>query len=91
MAHSPGHRPDPFQLLRDRVAAIARILKLDDEFLHRMKELTAEVEKGLDWWISKLRLSRDQREEAASPPRKPPVGATLDQSDSESAEPPAVA
>jgi len=84
--------PDPYQELRGRAYTIPLILKLDDEFLHWMDQLTERVEKALDWWVSSVpSIERRRASRPATFPAKPPVSAASDQPASGSEDIPAVA
>jgi len=78
-ANPPGAYPDFSRELRDRAYKVPLALKLDDDFLGRMDQLTARVEESLLLWLCK-RPSIPQRELPCSqPPAQPPVKATSDQ------------
>ncbi len=76
-ANPPDSYPDAYKELRDRAYKIPLILKLDKDFLRWMDQLTARVEKALDWWVSTI--PSIQRRRASPFPAKPPVTATSDQ------------
>jgi len=79
-AHPPDSYPDPYKELRDRAGKIPRILKLDADFLRWMDQLTARVEKALDWWVSIIpSIERRRASRPATFPAQPPVRATSDQ------------
>jgi len=72
--------PDPYHELRDRAYKIPLILKLDKDFLRWMDQLTARVEKALDWWVSTIPpIERRSASQPTEFPAKPPVSATSDQ------------
>ncbi|MGO9269015.1 MAG: hypothetical protein ACLQOO_01945 [Terriglobia bacterium] len=83
-ANPPDSYPDPYKELRDRAYKIPLILELDDDFLRWMDQLTARVEKALDWWVSSI--PSIQRRRASTFPAKPPVSAASDQPASGSAD-----
>jgi len=86
-----GAAADPFEEIRNRASAIPRVLDLDDKFLRRLKELTAEVKTGLEWWTRNVWLAEEEMARSPeTPPRKPPVEVSSEEM-TESAEPPAVA
>jgi len=79
-ANPPDSYPDPYKELRDRAYKIPLILKLDKDFLRWMDQLTARVEKALDWWVSSIpSIERRRASRPAAFPAKPPVSATSDQ------------
>ncbi len=91
-ANPPDSYPDPYKELRDRAYTIPPILKLDRDFLRWMDQLTARVEKCLDWWVSSIpSIERRRASPPATFPAKPPVSATSDQPASGSADPAAAA
>jgi len=91
-ANPPDSYPDPYKELRDRAGKIPRILKLDKDFLRWMDQLTARVEKCLDWWVSTFPpIERQTASPPATFPAKPPVSAASDQPASGSKDLPAVA
>jgi len=82
-ANPPDSYPDPYKELRDRAYKIPLILQLDADSLRWMDQLTARVEKALDWWVSTI--PSIERRKASSPatfPAKPPVSAPSDQATS---------
>jgi len=86
-ANPPDSYPDPYKELRDRAFKIPLILKLDKDFLRWMDQLTARVERCLDWWVSTIPLI--ERQTASPPatfPAKPPVSGASDQPASGSAD-----
>jgi hypothetical protein len=72
--------PDPYHELRDRAYIIPLILKLDDDFLRWMDQLTARVERCLDWWVTSIpSIERRRASRPAAFPAKPPVRVTSGQ------------
>jgi len=91
-ANPPDSYPDPYRELRDRAYKIPLILKLDADSLRWMNQLTARVEKALDWWVSTIpSIERRKASPPATFPAKPPVSAPSDQPIRASAEPSAAA
>jgi len=79
-ANPPDSYPDPYKELRDRAYKIPIILKLDADSLRWMDQLTARVEKALDWWVSTIpSIERRKASPTATFPAKPPVSAPSDQ------------
>ncbi|MGO9275363.1 MAG: hypothetical protein ACLQOO_34860 [Terriglobia bacterium] len=79
-ANPPDSYPDPYQELSGRAYKIPLILKFDKDFLPWMDQLTARVEKCLDWWVSTIPpIERQTASPPATFPAQPPVSAASDQ------------
>ncbi|HME00836.1 MAG TPA: hypothetical protein VKM93_26335 [Terriglobia bacterium] len=73
-AVAPGSNED----LLNRTFDINFVLKLDDDFLHRMDQVTEKVAEALRWWLTQRPLI-GFRPRTAGPAAKPPIRATPDE------------
>ncbi|HMD98695.1 MAG TPA: hypothetical protein VKM93_15355 [Terriglobia bacterium] len=91
-ANPPDSYPNSYKELYNRAYDIPLILKLDDDFLRWMDQLTERVEKALDWWVSMIPSIQSRRaSRPAEFPAKPPVRVTSDQPATGSEDLPSVA
>jgi len=70
---------------RHRTYYINTVLNLDDNFLRRLIDLTAQVRDDLRWWIGQRPIIQARRQ--SKPPAKPPVSIISDPPISGSADP----
>jgi hypothetical protein len=83
--------PGSYEELHRRRHHLNSILELDDDFFHRMDEVTEKAAKALRWWVTQRPLIGLQPRWAGPPPAKPPANPPSDQPTTGSADPSAVA